>query len=74
MGYIESQKYTNIESRKNIFLYAFLFSSSEYRLVGGSVAHEGRVEVYHDGVWGTVCDDAFDVNDGDMICRQLGYL
>ncbi|XP_072048762.1 uncharacterized protein [Amphiura filiformis] len=44
------------------------------RLVGGS-SSAGRLEIYHDGQWGTVCDDSFDLNNNGatVACRQLGF-
>ena len=34
----------------------------------------GRLEVYLDGVWGTVCNVAFDILDANIACRELGFL
>ncbi|XP_060263037.1 macrophage scavenger receptor types I and II isoform X1 [Ovis aries] len=47
--------------------------SNTVRLVGGSGPHEGRVEIFHEGQWGTVCDDRWELRGGLVVCRSLGY-
>ena len=44
------------------------------RLVGGPSSLEGRLEVYYNGRWGTVCDNGFTDASARVICRMLGYL
>jgi len=49
-------------------------STGDIRLIGGSTANRGRVEVCVNRVWGTVCDDFWSTADANVACRQLGYL
>lgn len=44
----------------------------DLRLQGGT-ALKGRLEIYHNDQWGTVCDDLFTTANAEVACRQLGH-
>ncbi|KAK3586880.1 hypothetical protein CHS0354_017672 [Potamilus streckersoni] len=69
--------------RVHIFLHLWLCLSKvdadprwlegEVRLVGGKDVNEGTVLIYHNGTWGIVCHDNWDLRDANVVCRQMGY-
>jgi hypothetical protein len=41
------------------------------RLVDGATYMEGRLEIFHNGEWGTVCDDGFSTTEARAVCFTL---
>lgn len=60
----------------SFFITVSLFfpsKSHNIRFRAGSRHSEGRVEIRHEGRWGTICDDGWDITDANVACRQMGF-
>jgi len=57
----------------SIWLIRVILAATNIRLVNGTRASEGRLEVFYNGTWGTVCGDIFDHAAATVVCKQLGY-
>ena len=43
------------------------------RLAGSNLTYKGRLEVFYNGTWGTVCNESFNDTDAKVFCHQLGF-
>lgn len=43
------------------------------RLQGGDTQYEGRVEIYLNQTWGTICDDSWGIEEANVICRMMNF-
>uniref|UniRef100_A0A8C4YQL8 SRCR domain-containing protein n=1 Tax=Gopherus evgoodei TaxID=1825980 RepID=A0A8C4YQL8_9SAUR len=47
----------------------------KFRLAGYPRKHnEGRIEVFYNEEWGTICDDDFTLANAHVLCRHLGFV
>ena len=65
-----------------VFIYVHIYiegyssrvSEGSIRLVDGGSNREGRVEIFIQDHWHTICDDYWDDSDASVICKNQGYI
>ena len=43
------------------------------KLSGGESPNEGRVDLYFENSWQTICGRTFDFREAEVVCRMLGF-
>lgn len=78
MGGLCSQGENKLIDIRAIFLSAtpdwvMVLSGPLVRLAGGDGRKEGRVEIFLNGEWGSVCDHGWNDVNAAVVCRQLEF-
>ncbi|XP_071504919.1 scavenger receptor cysteine-rich domain-containing group B protein-like [Diadema antillarum] len=49
-----------------------MYDTGDVRLTDGPTSRDGRLEIYHNNEWGTVCNTTWGPEEAEVTCRQLG--
>ncbi|XP_072168296.1 uncharacterized protein [Diadema setosum] len=72
----QCQHYSIFLSRNHYFsivVQEITCAETQVRLTDGSTSDLGRVEIFYQGTWGTVCGNLWDDEEAGVVCRMLGY-
>ena len=64
---------THIKNDFKFFFRFCLLQDGDVKLSGSEPSFKGEVQIRLGGVWGPVCDTDWQLSDGDVVCKQLGY-